>query len=273
MPCERWRYSFPMKNILKREVRFDKNGVAVHRNVIAEKAQKQGLFSRPGSVPTVGGNQKSKEQEQRSGLVSGLVQNLASEERSSISGENSAIDAARTPKRADLLRLESEDRRFDDQNYTARVEAIEGFSGDTLKMLDEAFSGSGRLTDFMLKTGFEDEESLKSAITFRDSDIFRSPDYRRVIQDVRWSRGGEPLYDVLEDSAEHDEVSALITVAAGVRRRSDDPSRLGMSPDVAEVTAEYPDRTDDIIRYISSRDIGANDVNCDDLRRHLSASR
>lgn len=260
-----------MKNILKREVRFDKNGVAVHRNVIAEKAPKQGMFSRPGSVPTVGGNHQAKEQQERINLTSGLVQNLASEERSSVSQEEAAIAAGRTPKRSDLLRGEADDRRFNEKNYSGLVYALDDFSSDTLKMLDEAFSGSGKLTDFMLKVDFDDEESVKSAITFRNSDLFDAPEYRRVLQDVRWSRGGEPLYDVLEDSAEHDEVSALISVAAGVRKLSDDSSRLGMSPDVAKVTADYPDRTDDIVRYISVRNVSAKDVDCDDLRRHLGS--
>jgi hypothetical protein len=260
-----------MKNILKREVRFDKNGVAVHRNVIAEKAEKKGLFSRPGSVPSVGGSQQAKEQQQRADLTSGLKKNLASEEIAMIAREDAAIAVARTPKRGDLLREEADDRNFNPKNYSGLVYALDDFSSDTLKMLDEAFSGSGKLTDFMLKVNFDDEESIKAAVTFRDSDLFSAPEYERVLQDVHWARGGVPLYDVLEDTDEHAEVSALISVAAGVRKRSDDWSCLGMSPDVAKVTADYQDRTDDIVQYISSRNLSAKDVDCNDLRRHLES--
>jgi hypothetical protein len=43
-----------------------------------------------------------------------------------------------------------------------------------------------------------------------------------------------------------------------------------MTRDLAEVIVDNPDRVDDIINYMSERDIIPEDVDCGHLRLHLS---
>lgn len=258
-----------MRNLLKREVRFDKNGVAVHRNVIADAPETRSNFSKP--APTVGSGQQVEAQRENIALVSSLSGDLASEERAQIAKEEATINAEQDPAKAELLREEADDRKFNARNFTGRVNALGDYSSDTLKMLDEAFSGSGKLTGFMMNADYDDEEFIKSAITFRDSGLFNSPDSLQILRDVRWSTGSEPLYDILEDSEEHAAVSATIDVAVGLRERSDDPEGLSMSPGVAGVIADHQGRVSDIVEYIGSRELDPRDVNCDDLRRHLES--
>jgi hypothetical protein len=178
-------------------------------------------------------------------------------------------------------------------NIDRFVAKASSYSLDTLNRLAEASNDTTDLTS-LLSDAPDSETNFRAFINFRDCMFSAHPDM--VINDVRESTGVGDLAEIESGSEAHNLVSAVINVAARShnyraaahyareREARQSPYRTlsrptwheqqstvtKMTRDLAEVIVNNPDRVDDIIHYMSERDIIPEDVDCGHLHLHLS---
>jgi hypothetical protein len=185
---------------------------------------------------------------------------------------------------------------------------LRGYSKWTLEVLQQKFGETDGLEPFMKRTHYfrNDEDMVRSAAIFHDQ-ISPHPKINSgsTLQSVKESLGMENLSDAEEGTDNHDEVTSIVRVAmanaqmkwdrkasslTGVRRTdrngrfvtsyahrgeqiSPPATRVisdgSMTPELAKVITDYPDRTDDIIEHIKERFTNQDVLDIDFLRINL----
>lgn len=253
-----------MFNILKREIRINKHGFPVIKLVRDETQIDHDAASM--NIPSVTEVKVDPSQHRRENLVSELSSKLGQE----LGPDTKAM-------------------------------TLRGYSTWTLEVLEQAFGDSDELGSFMNKTHYfrDDEDMVRSAAIFSDE----VPDDLRmniepVFQSVKAALGMDNLSDAEEGTENHEAVTSIVRVAMesaqlefqrtntrSSERRMDRNGRFTtrytadklpspkvdtMTPELAKIITEYPDRTDDIIEHIKGRYDTRQALDPDFLRINLN---
>jgi hypothetical protein len=169
---------------------------------------------------------------------------------------------------------------------------LQNYSADTLERLHEAFHDTGKLTRF-ISNAPRAESDFRDTLNFMSTGVW-SAYAEQTFRDIRASTGFGDLSSIEPGTAMHDTVSAVIKVATGASRRRtshdvnsrypcmpsvdyDEPDRdylaekemTQMTEELAVVIVDYPERLDDIIDYIGTREGDPAQVDGGHLRLHL----
>lgn len=249
-----------MFNRLKRELRINKHGVAVTKHVIAdpepprESLAKVVTFSKPPVNPVF--------EQQRAQFRSDLMGDL----------DASSHDV--------------------NKDATKRI-ALEDYSKWTLEVLHNAFHGTGELEQFMSRSKLMDEDLVRAGVMFKDMDVYPNVAPENVLEAVRTPAsevlGLFNLSDAEAGSDQHEAVSTMVRVATESAKLIEDrrstseyaangrfaskyvrgSGNLLMPNDLAEVIVDYPDRGDDIVKFIKDHCADGDPVDSGFLRVHL----
>lgn len=286
---------------LRPEVRVNKLGVPVTKHVRDAPAVPQGFLSR--IVPTLNGSLAK----QRTAMLSDLGDDITKEQElldiqadAEMKAMKASNDRSVQLKMMRVMRLNSREELREGGGKNKRyVEVLNGYSTLTVAAIHDAFHGTGNVLFFLKTNRFEDEKLIRASLSFRDSGLSQSTHPENVLRDVSKSLGVKDLSRIPEDSEQHTLVSAVIHVAAAaaddrsrashvslrstsdsisarLRHRSErtiwmdkEAECIQMTPQLAKIIMERPDRTSDIINYIGSRQQEPKDLDIELMRLHL----
>jgi hypothetical protein len=179
------------------------------------------------------------------------------------------------------------------------IEAMRRSSASTVAAIHSAFHGTGQVTDFLGKYKDHDEKVIRVLASFKECELGKSTSEFDVLRDVASSMGIKDLSRVTAGSDEHYLVSAVIKVAVGAsqerrsehyarrqemyrskassfRHRNDfeqwsnaEDARIQMTHELAVAVMDYPERVNDIIRYLGDNKLDPADVDAELMRLHL----
>lgn len=294
-----------MSNLIP-EPRVNKHGVSVIKHVRAEAKSKHTSFLAQ-VVPALNGNLKK----QRESMLADLHRDMELEFQQEADAAKRRYD--------DRNRFPELERSYAEQMYQrermeqtrlrvtrdldramgkeeTHVAGLNKLSTKTLGMVHAAFHGTGKVTAFLKRQDFDDDDRIRTAVVFRDfSDSYQ---FGRLLRHVRDSLGVKSLAGIEEGTLEHNAVSAVFRVAIGAaQRRSiaereerlqdksqaamllsqrkmrnqvlDEQDRVKMSPQLAEIAADNPDRVDDIVDYLVRQNVEPVDVDAEHLQLFL----
>lgn len=232
---------------LQAELRFDKNGRAVTKHVRATPKTSGGLLSR--IIPMLNGS-AAKDRDD-------LVADLASEIEREISAG------------AGISKSEEK---------VAKI--LKGYSSQTVTAIKDAYSGTGNLVDFIERTYTEKERDIRTAAHFSDLMIHKEFHFASILHSVRTSLAVKDLGSIPTGTDEYEVAQAVLEVAvkASSTRSLDYENRVTtlqargyplseaseiitkemiqdgtdafMSPDLARIISDIPERASDIANYL-----------------------
>jgi hypothetical protein len=287
-------------NNLRPEVRVNKLGIPVVKHVRdGSPSAPSGFLAR--IMPTLNGSLHK----QRSEMLYALEDDLKQERARFIAEADAELSELRQlPGREARLRVRSvAERKAKIASQGARdnpnIEAMRRYSASTITAIHGALHGTGRVTDFLARYKNQDEKVIRVLASFRDCELGSSTREFDVLRDVASSIGIKDLSRVTAGSDEHYLVSAVIKVAVGAsqERRSEhyarrqemyrskassfrhrneseqwsnaEDARVQMTQELAVAVMDYPDRVNDIIRYLGDNKLDPADVDAELMRLHL----
>lgn len=256
---------------LKPEVRVNKLGIPVVKHVRKDDYTKpKGLLAR--LVPDLNNSYKKALEERKVELCDLLAKRLKYEWEQRDADFEAAIAAETDPKRRRDMITYGRDYIDDLESHQYQVKRTSGFSVSTLEALYEVQNETGDLTKILVAIHREEGE-LRAVLNFKQflpGRIFAS----QTFKDVKSSMGIDDYLHVEPDSEWHDAVSLVLDVASDAcfKRNSSDPAmrypgkyqgninfedlwdeedgRIHMTPELAVVILEHPDRKEDIVKYL-----------------------
>lgn len=287
-----------MSNLIP-EARVNKNGISVIKHVRAEaKSQHTGILSKV--VPTLTGAAAK----QRKTLLDDLKADIAAEQK--LRDEAAERKYANRHNLSDEHRTFVEREYFEHKQIKMRREmeeeiskkprfaGLDKLSTGTLEMIHGAFHGTNGVTAFLKVQSFDDEERVRTHVVFRDAIGSDRYSLSEALPHIQRSLGIKKLSNIEEGTPEHDAVSAVFRVAFGAKERRqrvpfetmsnetmsdrlqqqskmreimiNELSTAIMSPQLAEVALEYPDRVDEIVDYMTKQDVIPETVDTEHLR-------
>lgn len=282
------------------ETRLNKNGVPVIKHVRAEQQSKSSrLLSR--IIPVISPSHRAAANERRAEIMEFFKGEFQKDKAEKIRLEELAIRQETDPAVKRLLMQVSTRRNLNDflkGSVDAALEKINSYSLDTLERLIEASSDAKSATS-LVNVSVSGETNFRAYLNFRNCDIDTSH-VDLILDNVRSSTGLDDLAELDFGSEAHDLASTVIKVASEShtrrskahyeKKKDEDSSGIyrtmrsdrslewyraqqtltKMTRDLAEVIVDNPDRVDDILDYMSDRDIIPEDVDSGHLRLHLS---
>lgn len=174
------------------------------------------------------------------------------------------------------------------------ISRLTGYSTTTITMLHSAFHGTGNVNDF-INYAPHDEIGFRSALAFNRI-VPRNGQLVTVIKDVRNSTGIDDFSELEPGTAGHDLMTAVLTVAVGISENrqqayfsqhensgsssisaasgfgkwlKQENNRCKMTPELAIVIVDCPERITDILNYIDRRNGDIEGLDGGHLRIHL----
>jgi hypothetical protein len=289
-----------MKRLIP-ETRVNKNGIPVIKHVRAEQPSKSSrLLSR--IIPAISPSHRAATIERRAEIMEFFKGELEKDKNEKIRLEEIAIQQETDPATKRLLVQASTRRSYN--NFlrssvdTSALEKISSYSLDTLERLMEA-SGESKNATSLVNVSVLGEKNFRAYLNFMNCDI-DSSHIGLILDNVRDSTGLDDLAELELGSEAHNLASTVIKVASeshsrrskahyarqsdeddsGIYRRTmrhaslewyrEQQTLTKMTRDLAAVIVDNPDRVDDILDYMSDRDIIPEDVDSGHLRLHLS---
>lgn len=282
------------------ESRVNKNGVPVIKHVRAEQQSKPSrLLSR--IIPVISPSHRAAATERRAEIMEFFKGEFEKDKAEKIRLEELAIRQETDPVVKRLLVQASTRRNFNGflkDSVDAALEKISSYSLDTLERLMEASSDAKSITS-LVNVSVSGETNFRAYLNFRNCDIDNSH-LDLILDNVRSSTGLDDLAELELGSEAHDLASTVIKVAseshyrrskAHYEKKKDEDSGgiyrtmrtdrnlewyraqqtlTKMTRDLAAVIVDNPDRVDDILDYMSDRELIPEDVDGGHLRLHLS---
>lgn len=271
------------------EVHVNKNGVPVIKHVNANKPVKHtGLLAK--LIPGINHGYNASVKKRHAELSASLRGDLEAEMEYANRKFREKLDAETNASVKAVMyydHLETDEQG----GMEYKSKGLQKYSADTLERLHDEFHDSGKLTHFISNAPTA-ESDLRDTLNFMGTGV--SPVYaEQTFMDVRTSMGIDDLSAVEPGTALHDAVSAVLKVATGASRKRtsydvnsrypshpldyDDPDHgyfieketIQMTEALAVVVVDFPDRLEDIIDYIGTRNGEPIGVDGGHLRLHL----
>lgn len=288
------------------ESRVNKNGVPVIKHVRANQPSKSSsILSRilPIISPShraAAEKEQAAQQERASEIMRSLRAKMEAEQDDDDRAEAARIQNEPDPKVRRDLQLTSARRTrnlvIGEGDIARTLGKISSYSLDTLERVAEVTDEKVDLTSF-LKSAPSDESNFRAFVNFRNCK-FASAHVNMIIDNVRDSTGVDDLAEIDVSSEPHAFVSSVIKVASDSQNRrtaahyareresgarysarmnrgrpsewyEKQKTQAKMTRDLAAVIGDYPDRVNDIIYYMSDRDLIPEAVDIEHLRMHL----
>jgi hypothetical protein len=222
------------------EVHVNKNGVPVIKHVRADqKSKTNGFLSR--IVPTLNGGLAR----ERAEMLSDLDADLQAEQKAAEDAHELAVRNSHhsDPEWEHITRMRSIEHARRRLKLAAGMtdpssEALHKFSNSTIRMIHDAYHGSGVLTRFLKRYAYGDEELTRSAVVFRNTDLDNMTSASSVFRDVRSSLGIKKLSSIEPGTPEHESVSSVLRVAIGATQRRAEARSKSMHSD-GGISAQY----------------------------------
>lgn len=250
------------------EVRLDKNGRAVTKHVRAEKKRSGGFLAR--IIPTLNGS-AGKQKDSDLAILNEEIK--------------LAISSGASPK----------------SNEDLLIKIIKGYSPTTVASIKDAFSGTGHLVDFIERTFMQSQSDTRTAARFKDLLVYKEFHFTSILDSVRDSIGVYNLDEIPEGTDEYITAKAVLEVAVkasstrsneyderaeaarakgfprseaheiALKEMKRDGSDAFMTPALAQIISEMPERASDIANYLLDKESSTTRVDLELLRMYLNS--
>jgi hypothetical protein len=250
------------------EVRVDKNGRAVTKHVRTEKKQSGGFLAR--IMPTLNGS-AGKQKDSDLAVLNEEIKH--------------AISSGASPK----------------SNEELLIKIIKGYSPRTVASIKDAFSGTGQLVDFVERTYMQSQSDTRTSARFKDLLVYKEFHAASILDSVRDSIGVYNLDEIPEGTDEYITAKAVLEVAVkacstqsseyderaeaarakgfprseahdiALKEMKRDGSDAFMTPELAQMISEIPERASDIAYYLLDKESSTTRVDLELLRMYLNS--